>query len=709
MASFRTFEYQPQLPKLPIPPLVDTCRRYLRALEGLQDSDEHARTKAAVDQFLLPDGEGEALQRKLQEWNGTHDSYIEDFWYENYLSHSDPVVLALNPFFVLENDPNPATGGQMQRAASLIIATLGFIHDLRHGLLEPDVVRGKIPLDMDQFTRIFGTARIPTETGCKMQVDSESRHIVVLRRGQFYWFDVLDENNCPLLNQRELLRNLQAIVRDADQIDATQAFKMAIGVLTTENRKTWSRLRGMLKTTTPHNRSSLQIVDGALFVMCLDDAAEASFDDLCSNFLCGTYKLSGDAQVGTCINRWYDKLQIIVTADGAAGINFEHTGVDGHTVLRFAADVYTECLMLLARSINPNAHTLFNAPAKGRPYDASRFDTAPKQLVWDISPPLRAALRRAETRLGDLICQHECLALEFTGYGKAFITAHGFSPDAFVQMAFQAAYHGLYGRTECTYEPAMTKTFLHGRTEAIRTVQPESVAFTHIYFSDAPAAEKVAALRTACTRHVAITKECSRGLGQDRHLYALYCLLKRDSTVKKMPALFTDPGWTKLNASILSTSNCGNPALRLFGFGPVEPDGYGIGYIIKEDRISISVSSKHLQTRRIIAMLDRYLLDMKKLLVQLYRSANARPAPFIDHTGVLRDTKTGRPIDSKTGNPLYGSSDGEADGSDAEVSLPNYSFFEAGETISRRRVNGDGIGRRASAWPNIGMWLMSKK
>lgn len=33
--------------------------------------------------------------------------------------------------------------------------------------------------------------------------------------------------------------------------------------------------------------------------------------------------------------------------------------------------------------------------------------------------------------------------------------------------------------------------------------------------------------------------------------------------------------------NILSTSNCGNPSLRLFGFGPVVPDGFGIGYLIK--------------------------------------------------------------------------------------------------------------------------------
>ncbi len=54
-------------------------------------------------------------------------------------------------------------------------------------------------------------------------------------------------------------------------------------------------------------------------------------------------------------------------------------------------------------------------------------------------------IRFAETRISDLICQNDCQALEFKGYGKNFITSHGFSPDAFVQMAFQAAYFGLYG------------------------------------------------------------------------------------------------------------------------------------------------------------------------------------------------------------------------------------------------------------------------
>ena len=118
-----------------------------------------------------------------------------------------------------------------------------------------------------------------------------------------------------------------------------------------------------------------------------------------------------------------------------------------------------------------------------------------------------------------------------------------------------------------------------------------------------------------------------------RHLYAIYCLLQREISessqhssptstpnpnskaktqattdgytqdgaanangeitvdptahAKSLPAIFTDHGWSILNASIMSTSNCGNPALRLFGFGPVAADGYGIGYIIKDDGVSV--------------------------------------------------------------------------------------------------------------------------
>jgi carnitine O-acetyltransferase len=57
---------QASLPKLPVPNLQDTCRRYLAALKELQDEDEHEATKRAVDDFLR--GEGPKIQAKLLSW-----------------------------------------------------------------------------------------------------------------------------------------------------------------------------------------------------------------------------------------------------------------------------------------------------------------------------------------------------------------------------------------------------------------------------------------------------------------------------------------------------------------------------------------------------------------------------------------------------------------------------------------------------------------
>ena len=72
-----------------------------------------------------------------------------------------------------------------------------------------------------------------------MEVHEDSRHIVVVRRGQFCeqpvnprkviadvftldWFDCLDSNNRPLLSDKEIFSNLEAIVRDADKTPVLQ-------------------------------------------------------------------------------------------------------------------------------------------------------------------------------------------------------------------------------------------------------------------------------------------------------------------------------------------------------------------------------------------------------------------------------------------------------------------------------------------------------
>ena len=74
---------------------------------------------------------------------------------------------------------------------------------------------------------------------------------------------------------------------------------------------------------------------------------------------------------------------------------------------------------------------------------------------------------------------------------------------------------------------------------------------------------------------------------------------------------------------------------------------HSAGYIIKEEGISICMSSKHLQTRRLLSTLQAYLFEVRGMLVQLWREANEREEEtFMDHAGVLRNARTGEPVSS---------------------------------------------------------------
>ncbi|KAI6354599.1 hypothetical protein MCOR25_008542 [Pyricularia grisea] len=696
-----TFAAQDSLPKLPIPDLERTCEKYLAALKPLQSPREHGETQNAVQEFLKHDGP--ELQEKLKKYAEGQTSYIEQFWYDSYLNFDNPVVLNLNPFFLLEDDPTPARNNQVTRAASLVVSALEFVRAVRKEELPPDKVKNT-PLCMYQYSRLFGTARVPTENGCQIEQDPHSKHIVVMAHGQFYWFDALDDNSDVIMTEKDISINLQTIVDDASLTPIQEAAKGALGVLSTENRKVWSGLRDILtRDEGSNNADCLGIIDSALFILCLDYTEPATAAELCQNMLCGTSEIEKGVQIGTCTNRWYDKLQIIVCKNGSAGINFEHTGVDGHTVLRFASDVYTDTILRFARTINGHSPTLWAStspdPSKRDPESFGDVIPTPHKLEWDLVPEVSIAVRFAETRLADLIGQNEFECLDFSAYGKNFITSMGFSPDAFVQMAYQAAYYGLYGRAECTYEPAMTKFFLHGRTEAVRSVTDESINFIQTFWADNPAEAKVEALRTACKKHVNMTKDCAKGQGCDRHLYALFCLWQRlvDEDVGTMtngyssgmsdnegavsersaspaaattagekgkengeglrsrgestsssqrslkhatlPLIFADPGWDKLNTTILSTSNCGNPSLRQFGFGPVSGDGFGIGYIIKDERISMCVASKHRQTKRFVDALESYLLEIRRILRLASRRAASSAADGAPLAGSIAEAR----------------------------------------------------------------------
>ena len=135
------------------------------------------------------------------------------------------------------------------------------------------------------------------------------------------------------------------------------------------------------------------------------------------------------------------------------------------------------------------------------------------------------------------------------------------SPDSFVQISMQLAYYRLYGKIVSQYEPVLTKAFYHGRTEAMRTATEKAAIFCKKFMDQsATVKEKLEALRVATQLNSSVVKHAAQGNGIERHLFALKCIAEKNGL--DTPEFFSSAAWKKLNHTILSTSNCGNPSLR---------------------------------------------------------------------------------------------------------------------------------------------------
>jgi carnitine O-acetyltransferase len=458
-------EHQSKLPRLPIPSLRETTDKLLLWSKSLLTEEEQKESEKAVESFLNNKKQGDALQKLLIEYdkNTKYGTYFEEFWNEAYLAPNASVVLNLNPFFVLEDDPTPGGNDQVVRASSLVFSSLKFVSDLRRGQLAPDIIGRKknIGLCMSQFKRLFSTARIPTENCDRIESDDQATHVIVLRQGQFYYFDALWPTGEVAISQVELARNFHAILNDASDCDSVRSAMRSVGVLTATTRDQWAKTRTSMIQFSKQNQEVFQIIDTALFVVCLDDCSPETIDDRAANMLHGSYHLvphtsahEGVLQTGTLTNRWYDKLQLIICENGAAGINFEHSAVDGHTVLRFASDVFADTIVSFARSITKDTHgaeyldpvvgkgNFFKKPpppsattTTSSSINATFVDFSPKKMEFDLDMEHLKDIHYSETSISDQVLQNEMRVLEFSTFGKRWIKNKKISPDSFVQVA----------------------------------------------------------------------------------------------------------------------------------------------------------------------------------------------------------------------------------------------------------------------------------
>lgn len=543
--------FEDSLPRLPVPTLEETAKRYLKSVHPLLNKDEFEHTKKAVADFVKPDGVGEALQKKLlaRRDDPKHKNWIYEWWNDAaYLSYRDPVVPYVSYFYSHRDDRrrrNPA-----KRAAALTSAVLEFKKQVDGGTLEPEYMKRR-PISMDSYQWMFNGCRVPAKS-----IDhpvkyspKDNKHIVVIRKNQF--FKVMHETGGKQLNTSELEQQFRKIYEKAEK-------SPAVGILTTENRDIWAAARKTLIEANAANRATLQAIESSSFIVCLDDATPVTLEERAHQYW------HGDGS-----NRWFDKpLQFIINDNGTSGFMGEHSMMDGTPTHRL--NDYVNMLTFTDKLD-------FNNPT-------IRSDLPdPQPLKFHVDKAVQAEISRATTDFQTVIGEHELRVQAYQGYGKGMIKKFKCSPDAYVQLTIQLAYHKMYGKNRPTYESAATRRFQQGRTETCRTVSDDSVAFCDAMADPSIPPEKCAELfRKAVDAHVQYISDAADGKGVDRHLFGLKKLLGEGEQV---PAIFMDPAFAYSGKWYLSSSQLSSEYFNGYGWSQVIDEGWGIAYMINENRL----------------------------------------------------------------------------------------------------------------------------
>ena len=125
MSQEKTFQYQDELPSLPVPSLESTLEKYLKSCEPLATPEEMEHTRALVEDFKR--GAGPKLQEILEQRQEEKRNWIEEWWeIFAYLRPRYPSAININWYGVLPGTWGPRDMSQTEAASIFTIAVLNF-------------------------------------------------------------------------------------------------------------------------------------------------------------------------------------------------------------------------------------------------------------------------------------------------------------------------------------------------------------------------------------------------------------------------------------------------------------------------------------------------------------------------------------------------------------------------------------------------------
>jgi carnitine O-acetyltransferase len=489
------------LPSLPVPGLSETLEE-LKSKAGPHalNQEEFSEFVSIVNEFSKSTGPKlhELVQIKARQ---TSNWLSHDWWLNKaYLNGRDPLIIWSNPGLICPRVAVPSgRPNTIKYICHFLLGALDFKGRLARGETPDDG-----PVCMDQYTKVFGTTRIPGETTDSIRFGSllnQSHHkVTISRNGNF--FSVTLPKDSPKDNFVFLNQALHAILYDQDYSAVTRT---SVGALTALPRTQWAQAFHLLES-----QSVNSIIDSD-FVLCLDHVSnETDFDKDWSENM-GRQILHADADnIG---NRWFDKtLQLIVVLNQTgervigSGFCYEHTPAEGPPIVRLMEHSMKYVAHESGSTEWPAVTTKFSPPSADHTLSTLPFDL-------ESNANLQKAVKEAADHHFSLTDSLDIRVLDFSDFGKKLIKEWKHSPDSFIQVAICWAYFRLHKTIGGCYESASTRSFAYGRTECVRSVTPGFFELTRN--------PNISTLRKAIEDHKNTVKRAATGKGIDRLLLGM--------------------------------------------------------------------------------------------------------------------------------------------------------------------------------------------
>ncbi|KAH9200489.1 hypothetical protein LQ764DRAFT_95410 [Zygosaccharomyces rouxii] len=705
-----TYAWESSLSQLPLPDVSRTLGQLQDSLTPLYFSDGYYR--APMDHEKLQEFSHsvkdflnsklcDKLQSTLESYRTSSNCYLDSLPLEinnNSTRELENDVLPRNPLLMLEDDILPKVS-QVDRSAILAHAALRFISALKQRVLPPDRDGSNgLPLTMLPYENLFGTTRCPvlapgevesfdlnkpfsdseldstyligrdeeedvedsdewpvndtfSQHGITMRKYSDSRHLLVISRGQYYTVEVLDDKGNVLYDPSNLTTVFNYILEDSIRNEDSSA-STALGSLTSHSFRSWKYARKRLERKFP---DELRLIDSALFVLVLDhssfkddetttggselqilrDSDENSMVNSARNLkrlFYGTSILNDNGhQMGSCVSRWYDKLQLVVTKDSEAAVIWDCFTCDGSAVLRFTSETYTESILRLAREVNLGDPRFslwpsINSSSTQSTSNKKTLELDPvkitRKIEWKFSDILNTHIHLSETKLADLISRYDMIRLSIP-FGRRDADIWGVKPDAMIQIALQVAHFALYGKIIYGVEPVSTRGFKNSRSCFIDIQSDDLLKLCREFIANSlDDTSKLNKFLIACKLHTQRVRNAKVGDGFEKHFNALRWLFKfnehygvsLDSEDRKIgEPIFESPILVPFLVPEFLAANCGNAATTAFAITPDNPNGFGVGYTLKGDCCDLTVTSQFRQGGRLMFMLNWVLSEISRM------------------------------------------------------------------------------------------------